>query len=65
MCPLCAATVLLLQVRVGDRVYVCSTGSGTILELSYPDMTLVRPVGSWWWCLQYTHRWLQSQQGYV
>jgi hypothetical protein len=35
-------TVLLLQVRVGERVYVCSTGSGDILELSYPDMNLVR-----------------------
>jgi hypothetical protein len=32
-----------LQIRVGDRVYVCSTGSGSILELSYPDMTLVGP----------------------
>lgn len=34
-----------LQVRVGDRVYVCSTGNGTILELSYPNMTLVRSSG--------------------
>lgn len=30
------------MVRAGDRVYVCSTGDGSILELSYPDMQLVR-----------------------
>lgn len=34
-----------MQVRVGDRVYVCSTGNGTILELSYPNMALVRCSG--------------------
>jgi hypothetical protein len=33
------------QVKSGDRVYVCSTGDGAILELSYPDMSLVRHRG--------------------
>ncbi len=28
----------LVQVRVGDRVYVCSTESGEVLELEYPKM---------------------------
>jgi len=32
-----------LQIRVGAFVYVCSTGDGNILQLSYPNMTLVRP----------------------
>lgn len=30
------------QVRAGSFVYVCSTGDGAILQLSYPDMQLVR-----------------------
>ena len=29
-------------VRAGDRVYVCDTGRGAVLELSFPSMTLVR-----------------------
>jgi hypothetical protein len=50
-CNACEAAVVLCvvgwvqtlpQVRVGDRVYVCSTGSGTIFELSYPSMAMVR-----------------------
>lgn len=32
-------------VRAGDRVYVCDTGNGRILELAFPDMTLVREWG--------------------
>jgi hypothetical protein len=31
----------MVQIRMGERVYVCSTGDGSILELSYPSMTLV------------------------
>ena len=28
-------------VRLGDRVYVASTGDGTILELTYPSLSVV------------------------
>lgn len=35
-----------VQVRVGKFVYVCSTGDGAILQLSYPDMQLVRRASS-------------------
>lgn len=31
-------------VRTGDDVFVCDTGNGRILQLSFPDMT---PVGAW------------------
>ena len=29
-------------VRWNDKVYICSTGSGEIVELQYPDMSFVR-----------------------
>lgn len=29
-------------VRAGDDVFVCDTGNGRILQLSFPDMTPVR-----------------------
>ena len=28
--------------RAGDRVYVCDTGRGAVLELAFPSMKLVR-----------------------
>jgi hypothetical protein len=31
---------------VADHVYICSTGDGAILELSYPSMKLVRQVAA-------------------
>ncbi|WIA37366.1 hypothetical protein OEZ86_014294 [Tetradesmus obliquus] len=31
-------------IRMGERVYVCSTGDGSILELSYPGMKLLRKM---------------------
>jgi hypothetical protein len=41
----CTAAAAAVQIRMGERVYICSTGDGSILELSYPDMTLVRDAG--------------------
>lgn len=39
----CCVCVANMQIRVGsDRVYICSTGDGSILELAYPSMKLVR-----------------------
>ena len=32
-------------VRMGDRVYVCDTGNGQLLELEFPSMTLVGGEG--------------------
>lgn len=34
-------------VRVGDDVFVCDTGNGRVLQLSFPDMTPVRRLESW------------------
>lgn len=31
-------------IRVGDTVFVCNTGKGSILQLSYPSMTVVREL---------------------
>lgn len=36
-------------VRSGDKVYVCDTGNGRLLEYDFPSMTLVgRWVGVVW-----------------
>jgi hypothetical protein len=50
-----AAAADVVQVRMGERVYLCSTGDGSILELSYPSMTLVRL------CLWHEHHSLWAQ----
>jgi hypothetical protein len=31
-----------MQIRVGSRVYIASTGTGEVLELSYPSMRLAQ-----------------------
>ena len=31
-----------MQVRIGDSVFLCNTDEGSILQLSYPTMKLVR-----------------------
>lgn len=35
-------------VRAGDKVFVCDTGNGRILEYSFPSMELVRLEGGLW-----------------
>lgn len=31
-------------IRIGDTVFVCNTGKGSILQLAYPSMTVVREL---------------------